>query len=228
MLIKRYFKLFKPHNRIDGAVYASTRFRFFAIILDLLLLAFVMQAIFVVTHYVYKPMSPPIAIIDKRKMDIPITQEEKQIIIDYVKNYIIFNIIQCIMALFYFFTMCFKFGQTPGKMIFRIKVVDDNTLGRITLKQCIKRIMFSVISVIACCFGIIWIWFSKKNQTWHDIAAGTVVVCVDKNKNIVKNDDLKNIEKYDSMMLLVKDMVIFYRMLIEKILIYIIKKLKFF
>jgi len=69
-------------------------------------------------------------------------------------------------------------GQTPGKMLLKLKVV------RITGKNMTYGIAWVrwvgyILSRIPLCLGFIWIAFDCRKQGWHDKLAGTVVVITD-------------------------------------------------
>ena len=86
------------------------------------------------------------------------------------------SLISLAMQLFfigaYMVLFVYKFGTTPGKMIIRSKVVDANTLETPTLVQLVKRFLVSCF----CLIGIWFILFTKRKQSMHDKAAGTLVV----------------------------------------------------
>jgi uncharacterized RDD family membrane protein YckC len=67
------------------------------------------------------------------------------------------------------------FGQTPGKMVLGIKVVNyDGTIP--TYATALVRYLVSILSGAAILIGYIWAFFNKEHQTWHDLAAKTYVV----------------------------------------------------
>jgi uncharacterized RDD family membrane protein YckC len=67
-------------------------------------------------------------------------------------------------------------GQTPGKMVVVIKVVDAKGekpgLGIAALREILGRF----ISGAAFCLGYLWIAIDKEKQGWHDMIASTHVV----------------------------------------------------
>jgi len=66
-------------------------------------------------------------------------------------------------------------GKTIGKWVAGIKVVDLE--GNIPGPKAIPReIAGKFVSFIALSLGLIWIIFDKKNQSWHDKIAGTIVI----------------------------------------------------
>jgi class 3 adenylate cyclase len=71
--------------------------------------------------------------------------------------------------------MVWRFGATPGKMIFKIKVVDYLTNEKPKIDKAFLRAFFSVISFIILGIGYLWALRSEK-RTWHDIISGTKVI----------------------------------------------------
>ena len=69
-------------------------------------------------------------------------------------------------------------GQTLGKRTMGIRVIDFNTGGSIDTSRAAIRGVVRIISGFACLIGYIWAFFNNEKQTWHDLAAQTVVVPV--------------------------------------------------
>lgn len=69
-----------------------------------------------------------------------------------------------------------KFQATPGKILFSLKVLDEQTGSPLTLKQSIFRYLGYFVSIFGLMLGFIWIAFDAKKQGWHDKIAKTVVV----------------------------------------------------
>ena len=69
-------------------------------------------------------------------------------------------------------------GQTPGKMLVGIKVVDEEGaipgLGRAIMREVIGKF----ISAIVFDVGYLWVLWDPNRQAWHDKIAGTFVVPV--------------------------------------------------
>ena len=66
-------------------------------------------------------------------------------------------------------------GKTLGKWITGIKVVDLE--GYLPGPKAIPReIAGRFVSLIVIGIGVLWIIFDKKNQSWHDKIAGTIVI----------------------------------------------------
>ena len=69
-------------------------------------------------------------------------------------------------------------GQTLGKQVMGIRVIDITTGGPIDMSRALVRSVVRIVSGAACVIGYVWAFFNKETQTWHDLAAQTVVVPV--------------------------------------------------
>ncbi len=67
-------------------------------------------------------------------------------------------------------------SATPGKMAFRLKIVDADTGEAVPTGRLIGRYLGYYVSIIPLCLGLIWVGIDKRKQGWHDKLAGTVVV----------------------------------------------------
>lgn len=65
-------------------------------------------------------------------------------------------------------------GATPGKHIFRLKVVRHDG-GPITFRQAALRALGTLISGYALFLGFIWALWEPEKRGWHDLIAGTKV-----------------------------------------------------
>ena len=70
-------------------------------------------------------------------------------------------------------------GQTIGMRAWRLRIVRAD--GRpLDMRQTLVRFSVSVISLAAAGLGFWWALIDAQNRTWHDIAAGTVMVRLEK------------------------------------------------
>lgn len=76
------------------------------------------------------------------------------------------------------FFLCFWYykSSTPGKMIFKAKIVDANTGGKPSIGQLVGRYFGYILSSIFLMLGFFWIGWDKRKQGWHDKLSSTVVV----------------------------------------------------
>jgi uncharacterized RDD family membrane protein YckC len=67
-------------------------------------------------------------------------------------------------------------SATPGKMIFRLKIVAAETGEKPSTGQFIGRYLGYFVSTIPLGLGIFWVAFDSRKQGWHDKLANTVVI----------------------------------------------------
>jgi uncharacterized RDD family membrane protein YckC len=67
-------------------------------------------------------------------------------------------------------------GQTVGKRVMNIRVIDFNTGGPIGIGRGLLRWVGRIASSIVCLLGYLWMLWDREKQTWHDKIATTVVV----------------------------------------------------
>ncbi len=105
------------------------------------------------------------------------------------------NILQGVFFAAYTLPFWFRYGATPGKMLFRMQIQDINTGNGISRKQAILRFFGYIISFLPLGLGFIWISFNRKREAFHDIIANTAVVIKQKVKNIPHNSQMHPISK---------------------------------
>ncbi len=88
----------------------------------------------------------------------------------------IWAIFSLFLALVYHVRAVAKTGQTPGRKILGIKVVDTATGQPPSFGKTLLRYFVSGFSGSVCLLGYLWMLWDRNNQTWHDKAASTVVV----------------------------------------------------
>lgn len=69
-----------------------------------------------------------------------------------------------------------KYASTPGKMIFRAKILDAKTFEPVSTPRLILRYIGYFVSVLTLFIGFIWVGIDSRKQGFHDKIAGTVVV----------------------------------------------------
>jgi len=68
------------------------------------------------------------------------------------------------------------FGATPGKMMCRLRIVDEVSGRKPTPWQCIGRYVIAVVGVACAGIGYLWIAIDPRGQGWHDKIVRTLVV----------------------------------------------------
>jgi uncharacterized RDD family membrane protein YckC len=74
-----------------------------------------------------------------------------------------------------------KFGQTPGKKAYEIKVVDDKTYDNIGFFRAFIRFVAFLFSATIL-LGLLTPFYRKDKKALHDIIASTVEISIE-NKN---------------------------------------------
>jgi len=81
-----------------------------------------------------------------------------------------------VLSVFYYVIFTYVKGQTPGKMLLRLHVVDANG-NKPNLKQVLLReVIGKAIAALALLIGYLWIIWDPRKRGWHDYIAGTFVV----------------------------------------------------
>lgn len=88
-----------------------------------------------------------------------------------------------------FFALCFGYftlfhylsGQTPGKMLFDVRVEGDDHAG-ITLAQAFLRCVGGLISLLPAGLGFLSIVLNEEQRGWNDQLAGCQVVMLEKSE----------------------------------------------
>ncbi len=67
-------------------------------------------------------------------------------------------------------------GQTPGKALLGIRVVDAEGRRPGLRRAFMREIIGKFLSKLVCYLGYLWAFADQRHQTWHDKIAGTYVV----------------------------------------------------
>jgi uncharacterized RDD family membrane protein YckC len=70
----------------------------------------------------------------------------------------------------------YRYGATPGKIAFSLRVVDARSGGRPSLLRLAVRCLAYIISAAPLFLGFAWIAIDRRKQAWHDKIAATKVV----------------------------------------------------
>ena len=85
-------------------------------------------------------------------------------------------IINFILPVIYSVLMWHFKSATFGKILLKIKIVDEQTGNKPTIFQSLGRYIGYIVSTIPLFIGFIWIAFDSKKQGWHDKISKTVVI----------------------------------------------------
>jgi uncharacterized RDD family membrane protein YckC len=70
-------------------------------------------------------------------------------------------------------------GQTIGKKLLSIRVIDFNSGGSIGYPRAFGRYLGRFLSSAVLLLGYLWMLWDKEKQTWHDKLVSSVVVPTD-------------------------------------------------
>ncbi len=109
------------------------------------------------------------------------TYEKQLVAAGYKHRFIyvdeMFNIIkEYFISLLYFVLFFRTDGRTPGKRIFRLRVVDLEGKPRLGWYQCFERAHGYVCSGLFASLGFWQVLWNRKGLTMHDKIAGTTVI----------------------------------------------------
>ena len=68
------------------------------------------------------------------------------------------------------------YGQTLGKMLMKIEVINSEYLDQPNFLEALQRAFVRAVSEVVFYIGFIWANFTPLRQTWHDKFAKTLVV----------------------------------------------------
>lgn len=72
-------------------------------------------------------------------------------------------------------------GQTLGMRTWSMKLFSEDG-GRVSTRQALTRYLVAVSSMLAFGLGFLWSLFDKDKRSWHDMASGTRLVSVKKQR----------------------------------------------
>ncbi|MDR1139984.1 MAG: RDD family protein [Rickettsiales bacterium] len=182
----RLFSILSSMNAIQkvkkdesGICYVTGFRRYISVLLDLIIIVLFLQFCSLAANRLFTNSEDRKILSDigaKYPVQAPLSAEEKATQSKLVKLMVLNQIVQFIMLFSYVAYMWIRFAATPGKLLLGLRVVDEQTFGKMTLRQATKRFFSFILSVAPLFLGFIWSNFDKRCQTWHDKIAGTVVV----------------------------------------------------
>jgi uncharacterized RDD family membrane protein YckC len=87
-------------------------------------------------------------------------------------------VMAAILGLLYFFIFHTLRGQTPGKRLCRVRVIDGFGEPPSPARALIRTLAY-VPSLLCLCLGFLWIGFDREKRGLHDWLADTYVISVD-------------------------------------------------
>jgi len=129
-------------------------------------------------HYASIPDRIKAFITDMFMIYIPILYIITYVVLDGKDEFQASNIAPFMGVLLYgiiYTFLLYKFGQTPGKKAYLIKVVDAKTEEKLGLLQVVLRFIGFLLSATFL-IGLIFPFFRKDKRSLHDLIAHTIVI----------------------------------------------------
>ena len=84
--------------------------------------------------------------------------------------------INFVIGIAYFVGLWSFWGATLGQRIFKLRIVDANTMQPIGVGKAVLRYIGLFVAFLVCFVGVIWVAFDARKQGWQDKIAGTLVL----------------------------------------------------
>ena len=84
--------------------------------------------------------------------------------------------VNTVLSTFFFVGFWARLGQTPGMMLFNLRVLRAEDGQKIDLPIAAIRYLGLLVSLAVFLIGVIWVAFDRNKQGWHDKIVRTVVV----------------------------------------------------
>lgn len=164
-----------PHDKIQ---YISNITRSMVTMIDLVILIFSLYALsyYVIFPVVYTLHPISLELLEKYTFNLEMSDAELQSVHTYYFIMFVIQVVQLLILIMFFVYCWCRFATTPGGFLFGIRVVDADSLGKITLKQATIRSISTALSILPAFLGIIWALFDKRSQALHDKLANTVLI----------------------------------------------------
>ena len=65
---------------------------------------------------------------------------------------------------------------TPGLRLMDCRLVDARSGQSLGLERSVKRTLGLLLSLLPGLLGLLWMFWNKRRQGWHDLLAGSVVI----------------------------------------------------
>ena len=98
------------------------------------------------------------------------SMEEILVITNNLFLYIVF------LKVVYHTFFVWQYGATMGKMLFNMKVVDQESFQKLSFSKSLTRAFVRFFSEALFYLGFLWGVLNPTKQTWHDKACGSIVI----------------------------------------------------
>jgi len=81
-----------------------------------------------------------------------------------------------LLVCFAYLAGCWRYGGlTVGMRAWKLRLVSSDG-GKISWSRCLLRFLVGLVSLAVFGLGFLWALADKNKRTWHDLAAGTVLI----------------------------------------------------
>lgn len=169
-------RLRTPSASPQGYLYAGLERRMMAAILDAALIAMVLTPFNdLIMHYAYGNLraAPPLPVTGPGEW-----RAQWQAVIDTGILQGLGRLAQIQFTIFCLYSFAFWhfYGATPGKLLMRLRVINEATGEKISDRQALVRLFAYLAAAAPLLLGFFAIEWNRKRQGWHDKIARTAVV----------------------------------------------------
>lgn len=147
-----------------------------AVLVDLILLSFAVGPFVMVAMAPFESSLVEIAPMDPEELMELVLQGDEEILWALLLAFLVETTVVFLLHSLAFSFYHYVSGQTPGKRIVGVRVVDQGTLGYLSLGQSVGRYAGSQVSGCLCGVGYLMAAFNPEKRALHDYIAGTRVV----------------------------------------------------
>lgn len=180
MKLSDFLFLPKPKPKEDEGAprYADMNVRALAAMLDVALLFLLFQRPFdAMTQKLYA--SVDMALVAKAQASNHASEIMALLMQSYLPQLWALNLmIQVTILGIVYIAMQWMLEATPGKWLFGLRIVDAGTLEPPAKWRFIVRYVGYVVAAMPLMLGFIWTSFHPARRGWHDLMAGTAVICI--------------------------------------------------
>jgi uncharacterized RDD family membrane protein YckC len=83
-----------------------------------------------------------------------------------------FSVYLLLVCVFFYSWFWTHGGQTLGMRAWKVKLVSENGYT-VSWQQAVLRFFVAIISWAAFGIGVLWLWISPQQRSWHDVISAT-------------------------------------------------------
>ncbi len=178
----KFFDVFRVKEDNNGIRYANQMVRALTTVIDVVIIALAAHLLsYILTTFIFN-VSISLDLLSDFLGGKELSDNNNYQVVRYLFIWFIQQIVLLFAIGIFIVHMWYRFGVTPARYLFGIKIVDADTHENITKKQAVKRLLSVPLSFLSLGLGVLWGHFDKRGQTFHDKIANTVVIIDQKTK----------------------------------------------